>query len=98
MAIIINELLLQTFRDFPRCEWCGVEGRGTLQPHHVICRGMGSGSRLDIPENLFAVCWKDHDLIGRGKITYWQIIPIVAKRCGKGVDELREYVFELLRS
>lgn len=52
--IVKNEKLLKSMRESGLCEWCGVwcERR---EPHHIHARGMGGGSRLDIPINLVSL-------------------------------------------
>ena len=49
---IADEACLDLFRGPGRCEWCGkmVKQR---EPHHILHRGSG---RVDIPENLVALC------------------------------------------
>ena len=55
MARIVNKPLLDEFRAQTRCEWCG-RTVAQCEPHHIFCRGMGGGARLDIRENLVALC------------------------------------------
>jgi hypothetical protein len=52
---IIDEKLLSQFRGPGVCECCRryVTRR---EPHHLLCRGMGGGNRLDHPWNLIALC------------------------------------------
>ena len=56
--IVINEKVLDRFRRASRCEFCG-EMRST-EPAHIIARGLGGGSRLDIALNLVALDRKCH--------------------------------------
>lgn len=49
--IIKDEDALDQFRGSGICELCGKRCRNT-EPHHVVAKGMGGGSRLDIRLNL----------------------------------------------
>jgi hypothetical protein len=51
---IINEELLAFLRRPGSCDWCE-RAASVRQPHHLRCRGMGGGGRLDILINLAAL-------------------------------------------
>lgn len=51
---IVNEQLLEEFRQAGKCEWCGNRCR-VREPHHIHARGMGGGNRLDVRINLVAL-------------------------------------------
>jgi len=98
---ILDEPLLQLFRDTRRCEVCGK--RGPVQPHHLLARGIGGGGRLDIRANLVAVCFgpgtKDcHGRIHQGIIKRDTLWLIVAKREKRSVASLQEEVWRLRRT
>lgn len=50
---IVCEPLLNVFRQIGVCSWCGNAGRTEVA--HIVARGMGGGSRLDIPVNLVSL-------------------------------------------
>ncbi len=53
-----DEALLAEFSLLPACELCGRprEERERLDPNHILQRGAGGGSRLDLRENVVACC------------------------------------------
>ena len=53
--LIKDESLLDTFRGPGICEMCR-KWVTYRSPHHVVCRGIGGGSRCDIRENLISLC------------------------------------------
>lgn len=55
---IIDETVLQSFRDARQCEVC--DKVGPVEPHHILAKGMGGGKRLDVPYNLVACCRECH--------------------------------------
>lgn len=58
---LVNEDLLDTFRKAPRCEYCLAPNIHGLDPAHIYSRGAG---RVDIPENLVALCRRCHSAQG----------------------------------
>ena len=101
---IVDEPLLDTFRTRGRCEVCGVFC-AMREPHHVICKGMGGGRRLDVRENLLAVgsslpfpecgC---HGLVHDGKIKRSALLEILAKRDGyPSGQHLLEELWRMIR-
>lgn len=96
---IVDDKLLQTFREKTICEYCGKTFRGGLDPHHLWAKGMGGGGRLDHKLNLIALCRKDHSAShGGGKPTFNELLEIVAKREGVTADYIRTEVFRMRRS
>ena len=97
---IIDERCLDRFRGEGCCEWCGqfVQRR---EPHHFFYkRGMSGGSRLDVPENLIALCatfhgGNCHHRAEACEIKKEQLLEIVAKREGKSGQEIVQYLTEL---
>ncbi len=51
-----DEALLAYFRQKPFCEMCRARSPGRLDPHHVLGRGEGGGSRLDTALGLVSLC------------------------------------------
>lgn len=98
--IVKDEVLLASFRRKRRCEFCGADLRHKAEPHHYHAKGMGGGSRLDIPENLIALggaldcnCHgKAHDC----KIDRADILAKIAARLGKTPEEVQKVIWETL--
>ena len=98
---IIDEELLDCFRGAGLCEYCGklVVRR---EPHHLFCRGMGSGGRLDVRINLVAICAtfsggdNCHARAHSGEITRSELLEIVAAREQTTVEEI-EATIHLMR-
>lgn len=88
---VIDEELLKTCRTSGLCEYCGKSCR-SREPHHLFCRGIGGGGRLDIPINLLALgaafecpC---HRLFHAGKISRLQMLEKIAEREGRTADDI----------
>lgn len=79
---VINEELLSQFRNAPKCSWCGAANRGDIHPHHLLARGMGGGGRLDVRENLIALCAKCHHEVHVGHIQRCDLEAVIAAREG----------------
>jgi len=104
--IIIDEVCLDRFRRSERCEYCNRPTPDGTDPHHAfIKRGMGGGSRLDVPCNLAGLCrgyycglWVScHQAAHEGRIHPADIQAIIARREGMLQDQIWEYLYELLR-
>lgn len=99
---IIDEATLDLFRGPGLCEVCGklVISR---EPHHLYCRGIGSGGRLDIRINLIALCAvfsggdNCHARAHRGEIKRESLLEIVARREGTTSSSIEEEVWRLRR-
>lgn len=91
---------LDWFKARPRCEWCGKPNRSGLDPHHAIHkRGIGGGSRLDIPWNLVALCrWPCHEDAERGRITKADMLGVISAREGVPQDTIDAFLKRLRRS
>lgn len=70
-------------KDYCEIENCGRKATG--EPHHIRPRSLGGS---DIPANLIQLCFECHRLAHDGKITYHQLIRIVAKREGLEAEEV----------
>ena len=89
---IIREDNLQKYRQKTRCENCGLPSFQGLDPHHVLTRGMGGGTRNDSDLNLMALCRTCHDRFHNGKIPREQLVGKLALREGFSPDELERIV------
>lgn len=78
---IVDEQLLHSFRTKGRCERCHRPNPGGFTiPHHVFCRGIGGGTRIDHPYNLIALCHECHQAFHDGRIDREDVVTIVADR------------------
>lgn len=104
---IEDEAVLREMRGPGRCEWCGAYG-----PHreaaHILARGLGSGSRLDIPLNLVslgiggwvgyaAVCVCHNDSHNGKRPTTEDLLTISGKKVGATWQEVRAVLWMLKR-
>ena len=96
---IIDEPLLQLFRDKQQCEYCGRKLRYRPEVHHVFARGMGSGTRLDIAINLIALgSWMDcscHQRFHAGHIARHDLLAVVAAREKMLQDDIEREICRL---
>lgn len=92
--IVIDDDLLDELRRKQRCEFCGLRAR--CQPHHYHARGMGGGSRLDIRENLIALCPECHGKAHGLKITRADIMEAIARREKKTPRQCQEVIWDML--
>ncbi len=93
---IEDDNLLAEFRSAGCCEICGKFCKAR-DPHHWCQTGLGGGSRLDIRENLLAVCRECHMGIHAGQIGRVHTLFLLAQREGKKPEEIQEYIWQLLR-
>jgi hypothetical protein len=100
-VIIVNEDLLSYFRKQHFCELCGrrIAYGEPAHPHHVECRGMGGGTRLDVALNLLSACWQCHDKAHNGDAAKLRQegIEIIAYREGLEVDQVQQAIWTLTR-
>lgn len=93
---IIDEDLLDVFRQAGRCELCSRPG---ADPHHVLSRGMGSATRLDVRENLLCLCRACHDRAHYSACPRRRVLLLViADREGRPVDEIEAKLYALWRA
>ena len=79
---IENDALLQYFRSRPFCEWCKKSGYG-FDPAHVLARGLGGGSQLDVALNLCSLCRTCHTNHHAGfSPTKEELFELIARREG----------------
>jgi len=80
--------------EFIPCECCGTRAVDT---NHIICKGMGGvkNGRLDIIENLMAVCRKCHDKYGDNKTHLEFLVEKHAIKLGVKFDGLMEIIKQL---
>ena len=90
---VVDEALLDYLRGLP-CAFCGA--RAPSQVHHIGCRGMGGGSRLDKVLACLPVCWLCH---GKYQADRKACFAKVAEREGlESGDVAQEAVWRLLRT
>ena len=95
MRVVDNDLLASV-REQQRCEWC--HRHGPVDAAHVFARGMGGGSRLDIPENLVALCRRDHNEHHAGKSpTRRELLEVASRREGVSVEAITDLIYLLRR-
>jgi hypothetical protein len=92
--IVADDAVLATFRLGP-CEIC--DRPGPTDPHHAHARGLGGGSRLDIPECLCALCRRCHNAVEAGLISRRIVWLIIERRLGLAPGQAQERVWEMLR-
>jgi hypothetical protein len=101
MKPIKDEKLLATFRTPGLCEICQVSCL-RREPHHLVRRGKGGGTRLDIELNLVAVgglfqC-SCHDDIEQHRIPENKPFEVVAARYGMMVKQVQVRLWEIVRA
>lgn len=85
---IVSEKTLALFRTAGPCEYCG-RYQERREPHHYWSfRGLGGAYRLDVPENLIALCWRCHHDGQRGAILRVDFLAKVAAREGRLQHEI----------
>lgn len=89
-----NERLLDEYRALSFCECCFLPTFGKTDPHHVECRGMGGGSRLDIRINVLGLRRACHDEAPKKKAL---MLKLIAQREGTTVEDIRAVVALLRR-
>lgn len=101
---IVDEHLLDKFRTPGKCEVCGVRVKAR-EPHHLLSKGMGGGSRLDVAENIVAVgrsapfpLCPCHSRIHDGHISRAQLVAIIGRREGMKDEAVMEYLWSLKRA
>lgn len=94
---IIDEAVLDQFRGVGRCEICQ-RPQAVRDPHHVMGKGMGGSSQLDIRINLLAVCRWCHVRIHGGNIKREEVLKIVARREQTTPDLIEKELYRLIRT
>lgn len=64
----------------------------------MMARGMGGGARMDVRENLIALCRLCHDGVHTGRISRWEILQRIAARERLSTDEVMDRLYALLRA
>ena len=92
---IINESLLQVFREKTRCEHCRKQCRQGCDPAHIFSRGAG---RVDIHENLVSLCRSCHTSShAGGSPTKAEMLAIAAKREKTTAEKIIDLVNSIRR-
>ena len=86
---------LRAIKVIARCEWC--KKKGAVDPHHLFCRGIGGGSRLDVRINLIALDRNCHNLFHNGHILRADLLVVVAQRENCLQDDIEAVIGLLLR-
>lgn len=98
---VVDETILKSFRHAGPCSWCG-KWSSRREVHHLWCRGMGGGSRLDIPINLISLGpWYScqcHALAQANQITRDDLLALVAAREGLLQDQIVDEINRLRRT
>lgn len=79
MKIVNVDAMIDLHEEISWCEFCDKTGE-KLDCHHIYARGMGGGSRLDIPINLIILCRTCHDKAQNGRISRRELWGIAAER------------------
>ena len=95
---IIDEVLLDSFRFSTQCEYCKRTVLTGLDPHHMLSRGFGGGTRLDVRINLIALCRECHRRFHDGHILYADLLAIVSARENMLQDDIEREIFRLRRA
>jgi hypothetical protein len=107
---LVNESLLDCFRGPGVCDVCG-KRVSNREPHHILCKGMGSASRIDHPWNILATCaafsggsdcharihMATLTVNGR-RLTREDLWEIVSRREGVTFEEVENLMFEIKRA
>lgn len=92
---IIDDALLAALRRQETCEWCNAKSRTGRDPHHYwYTRGH---CRLDVPENLVALCRSCHQAAGTGAISRRALLTVVAIRMNLDEDVILTRLYDLRR-
>jgi hypothetical protein len=93
--------LLSEFAAARVCGWCKRPLRFPAHPHHLFARGIGSGSRLDVRENLIPLGgpWdcNCHGEVHAGRIQRFDLLAVVAAREHTTQDAIEREIFRLRR-
>jgi hypothetical protein len=94
---LVDEDLLREFRAKRKCEHCRRVVSG-CDPHHIFCRGMGGGGRIDHPYNLVGLCRECHCRVHAGQLERKHLLAIVAEREGITEPQAVQLLMDLRRS
>jgi hypothetical protein len=94
---IVDEKLLDEFRQGTKCELCGEISRSGLDPHHIFQKGLGGGGRIDLRINIIALDRKCHSMVHNGMIKRDFLLEIVAKREFMTVEEIIDQIHAIRR-
>ena len=102
--LIESRETLDAFSGPGRCECCGRACE--RDPHHVFLkRGVGGGQRLDVPENIVAICRVPCHALAEADRTFNRglkaiVAARVSKQAGRVVygQEIIEWLWLVLRS
>ena len=99
--VILDEKLLKTFRGPGGCAWCG-KWSLRREAHHIFCRGIGGGSRLDHRYNLISLGpWYSctcHADAQANRITKADLLALVSAREGVLQSDIEDEINRLRRT
>lgn len=93
---IVNAELVRAFSTAGLCEWC--RRRTPTEAHHLFCKGMGGGSKLDVRLFLMSLCRECHQNRHHGGVTQECLLAIVAQREKVLQDDILAVLFFLRRT
>jgi hypothetical protein len=82
------------FRRPGLCEYCFRRCHLT-EPHHCFARGRGDAFRMDLSENLIALCFECHRAFHFGAIQRDDLLAVIAAREGLWPPDLRDILTRL---
>lgn len=90
---LVDKALLKIVAACPNCECCGARTPNGADPHHIYSKGAG---RVDIPENLVALCRSCHNGYHySSKPSLQDLLTIVAIREGMIAEDIEKEVFRI---
>lgn len=94
---VIDELLLEEFRQAMVCERC--RKAGPVEAHHLWSRGIGGGGRLDVRLNIAALCRECHQGHHNGQRPLkCDLLALVAAREGCLQGDIEAEIWRLRRA
>lgn len=104
---ITDEKVLASMRGPGPCLWCKMQC-ARREVHHLVCKGMGGGSRLDVPWALASLCdhfgaschrrYHDGNLDNAEVRAADRMRELVARREGTTPEAITEAIYCLLRT
>lgn len=95
--IVKSNKTLEWFRAAGYCEYCRLWHQ-RRDPHHVLTRGHGGGSRLDLRCNLVGLCRSCHSKYGDDPDFVDFFFGLIADREGiRDIEVIRDYLYLVLR-
>ena len=94
-----DDKMLSLFRLAFSCSYCRQPTPGGTDPCHVITRGVGGGTRLDVPLNLVSLCRTCHNENHAGRSpTREELCELVGERYGYKSHEVLARLHRMIRA